>query len=253
MGARHNYLVLLAVLFVLNAIFAHAMLANDVASHYPLRITVLHAETHALSGDAQNPGNCSLVSYSPSCSGTETPRVENILLVRDADGESYRITCTADSRWSKCTMLPVGKIFLARKEKHGFTILYTDDEGKERKQFYKLLATFPAPKPGASADSQPHAAAPPQDSPAHAPAAPSRSVQQVAPDRVRCTFSSTPSGAEISLDGRYMGNTPSEIDLLPGTYSVIFSKPGFTQWKREVAVVRGSELNLTAILQKEQQ
>jgi len=275
MGAWRNHIELWAVLCVLNAIFASAMIADDVASHYPLRITVLHAETHALSGEAQNPGNCNLVSYSPSCGGTESPRVENILLVRDADGESYRITCTNDSRRSKCTTLPVEKTFQARKEKHGITILYRDEDGKERKQFYKLLAAFPAPKSGAAAESQPHAAAPlpnapvpaspsgpPTNSQVHAaaplpnapaPAPTTRSMQQVTPDRVRCTFSSTPSGAEITLDGRYMGNTPSEIDLLPGTYSVILSLPGFTQWKRELTVLPGSDLQITATLQKQQQ
>ena len=71
-------------------------------------------------------------------------------------------------------------------------------------------------------------------------------------EEVRCNFNSTPPGADITVDGKYLGNTPSEIPLSTGTHVVILSMPGFTQWKRDLTVTSGSELTVGAILQKEQ-
>ena len=58
-------------------------------------------------------------------------------------------------------------------------------------------------------------------------------------EKVKCNFTSTPAGAEITLDGKYVGSTPSEIELVTGTHVVVFSMPGFTQWKRELTVLLG--------------
>jgi len=90
--------------------------------------------------------------------------------------------------------------------------------------------------------------------PAAAP--PASSVQEVPrekAEKIKCNFTSTPAGAEITLDGNYVGSTPSEIGLSTGTHVVVLSMPGFAQWKRELTVVPGSELTVGAILQKQRQ
>jgi antitoxin component HigA of HigAB toxin-antitoxin module len=69
---------------------------------------------------------------------------------------------------------------------------------------------------------------------------------------VRCNFTSTPPGAEINLDGKYVGNTPSAIAVSTGTHVITFYMPGFGQWKRELSVLPGSELTISAILQRDQ-
>jgi hypothetical protein len=69
---------------------------------------------------------------------------------------------------------------------------------------------------------------------------------------VKCSFSSTPNGAEITLDGKYVGSTPSAIQLSNGTHTVEISLPGFTVWKRDLTVASGSELTVNAILEKGQ-
>jgi hypothetical protein len=66
-----------------------------------------------------------------------------------------------------------------------------------------------------------------------------------------CNFSSIPPGAEITLDGKYVGSTPSGIPLSAGTHSVVLSLPGFAQWKRDLTVSEGSDLSVSAILQKQ--
>lgn len=270
MGAYRSLLGLLPLLVSLNAMSASAMFAKDTASHYPLRITVLSAETRTLNAEAQASRDCSLANYSAYCNQSGNPSSQSILLVQDADGKSYRITCTADSRSSKCVQLPPGKTFEARKEKHGFTILYQNTNGKEIRQFYQLVAAVPAPQFGAAAASQPHAAAPPQNlpapapapapqavapvqsSPAPAPAPPPVSAQGGVSPKVRCNFISTPSGAEITIDWRYVGNTPSEIGLSTGTHVIVVSMPGYDEWKRELTVAADSVVNVSANLQKTQ-
>jgi len=252
MSASRNLLGLLSALFLLNAVFAEA-----ASEAYPLRIKVLTAETHAINAEAQVPKDCDFMNYSAYCNESKNPSSQSIMLVQDGEGKSYRIACTTDSRWSKCAPLPVGETFEAHKDKHGITIVYRDSKGKERKQLYQFLAAAPAPQSGAAADSQPRAAAPVQNSPAPASAPPPASAQggfpeKPLPEKVRCNFSSTPSGAEITVDGRYVGNTPSEIGLSVGTHVVVFSMTGFVQWKRELTVAADSVVNVTASLQKTQ-
>jgi len=187
------------------------------------------------------------------------------MLVQDTDGNSYRIACTAESRWSKCAPLPVGETFEARKGKHGITILYANAKGKESKQFYQFVAAASEPESGNAAGAQPPAAAPPQNAPvpvpaehpAAVPALPPAGAQggvtkEVLPEKVRCSFSSNPSGAEITLDGQYVGSTPSVLGVGVGRHVVEVTLPGFVQWKRELTVSPESELTVNAVLQKVQ-
>ena len=247
MGTSRNLRRLLPALFLLNAMFAYA-----ASEAYPLRIKVLSAETRALNGGTPVPKDCDLQNFSAYCNESTNPTSQSIMLVQDDQGKAYRITCTTDSRWSKCEPLPVGDTFEARKDKHGITILYRNRKGKEIKQLYELVASAPAPQSGAAADVQPQVAAPLQSSPVPAPVPPSVSAQGVASKKVKCNFSSTPPGAEITVDWRYVGSTPSEISLSTGTHIVVISAPGFVEWKRELTVVADSEVNVTASLQKAQ-
>jgi PEGA domain len=248
MRASRNLVWLLLALFMLNA-----MLADAATQAYPLRIRVLSAEYRALNSETPVPKDCDLQNFSAYCNESKNPSGVNKMVVQDSDGKSFTITCTVDSRWSKCTALPVGEMFEARMEKHGITVVYSDGKGKEQKQFYQVIAAVAPPQSVAAANSQPAvAAAALRSSSAPAPASPVGSAQQVLPEKVRCNFSSTPSGAEITLDGRYMGNTPSEIGLTTGTHVILLSMPGFARWKRELTVVTGSELNVSASLQKTQ-
>ena len=218
---------LLPALFLFNTLFA------DVSSaSYPLRIKVLRVETHALNAETPVPKDCDLQNYSAYCNGSRNPSAQSVMLVQDGEGKSFSITCTADTRWSRCAPLTEGGTFEARKEKHGITVLYRNPKGKERKQLYQLVAAVVPPEP--------------------APALPPNSPGPEQAQKLRCTFTSTPSGAEITLDGKYVGNTPSTIGVGAGTHIVGLSMPGFVQWKREFTVSAGSEVNVTASLKKTQ-
>jgi len=236
-----------------------AMFANATSRNNPIRIKVLDSETRSVSlGGNDVPKNCDQVNFDAYCNNSKAVILTNTLLVQEGNEPPFHIACTIDSKYSKCTPLQKGESFDARREKHGITVYYQAENGKARKQLYALVDTDgkagpPATVAAVATQPAPHAAAPPPNSPAPAPAPPAGSVQGVLTEKVRCNFSSTPSGAEITLDGKYVGSTPSAIGLATGTHVVVFSMPGFAQWKRELTVSAGSELTVSAMLQKEQQ
>ncbi len=61
---------------------------------------------------------------------------------------------------------------------------------------------------------------------------------------------STPSDAELSVDGRYFGNTPSTVRLTPGDHLITASAPGRKTWERTVHATPKSEVNITAVLEE---
>ena len=62
--------------------------------------------------------------------------------------------------------------------------------------------------------------------------------------------SSNPSGADVSVDGEFVGNTPAALKILEGKHTVTVKLPGYKDWSREITVQSGSEVQLTANLEK---
>jgi hypothetical protein len=248
-------MAILPVAFLLVAVFANATSESNA-----IRITVLDSETRSVTvGGSDVPKNCDQVNFDAYCNNSKSAILTNTLLVQEGNETPFHVTCTIDSKFSRCTSLPKGESFDARREKHGLVVYYIDDKGKARKQLYTLIDADPARKAGPPAKAAVVAtqsdppAAPRQSSAGPAPVASPTAQESVVKDqKVRCNFSSTPSGAEITLDGKYVGNTPSEITVSTGTHAVVFSMPGFGQWKRDLTVIPGSELTVSAILQKQQ-
>ena len=238
-----------------------AAFANAASQKDTVRITVLDSVTRASTPDNNGvPQNCEQLTFDAYCRSTSNTPLVSTLLVQEGNEPPFRISCTIESKFSRCTPLPKGESFDARKVKHGLAVYYVDDKGKERKQLYTLVnmggkAAPPAAAEAVATQPVPAAVAPRQSSPAPTPTPSIGSAPTVAPEKVenvKCNFSSTPPGAEITLDGKYVGNTPSEIAVATGTHVIVFSMPGFTPWKRELTVLPGSELTVSAILQKQQ-
>jgi len=61
--------------------------------------------------------------------------------------------------------------------------------------------------------------------------------------------SSTPAQADIEIDGSFVGNTPSTIDVTPGEHVVVVKKSGYKDWQRKMKVTGGS-INIAAQLEK---
>jgi len=66
----------------------------------------------------------------------------------------------------------------------------------------------------------------------------------------KIAVSSTPANADIALDGSFVGNTPSEIDVTPGDHTLTVSKPGFKPWERKFKATGGS-VNINAELESQ--
>ncbi len=62
--------------------------------------------------------------------------------------------------------------------------------------------------------------------------------------------SSNPVGADVSLDGNFIGNSPANLKLAPGKHTIIVKMTGWKDWTRDITVQSGSEVQLTASLEK---
>jgi hypothetical protein len=65
---------------------------------------------------------------------------------------------------------------------------------------------------------------------------------------VSVSITSTPVGADIEVDGSFVGSTPSTLTLSPGHHSVAMKKKGFTDWNRDISVSSGN-INISAELE----
>lgn len=62
------------------------------------------------------------------------------------------------------------------------------------------------------------------------------------------SISSDPDGAEIFVDGKFVGNAPAILKLSPGTHKITVKAEGRSDWARELEVLKDSQVNLKAIL-----
>jgi hypothetical protein len=61
---------------------------------------------------------------------------------------------------------------------------------------------------------------------------------------------SDPTGADIEVDGSFVGNTPSDVQVSEGEHTVSVKKTGFKDWERKMKVSGGSSVHLNAELEK---
>jgi len=75
------------------------------------------------------------------------------------------------------------------------------------------------------------------------PSAPSAAVAQAS-----VIVESTPPGADIEVDGAFVGNTPSTVSVAPGSHQIAVKKKGFADWKKTLNVT-GGNVHLNAELE----
>jgi hypothetical protein len=61
---------------------------------------------------------------------------------------------------------------------------------------------------------------------------------------------SNPSGADIEIDGSFVGNTPSDVQVPDGEHTITVKKSGFKDWERKMKVTGGSSVHLNAELER---
>jgi hypothetical protein len=77
-----------------------------------------------------------------------------------------------------------------------------------------------------------------------------KTAPAAAPAQASLAIDSTPPGADIEIDGSFVGNTPSTVTVLPGIHEIIVTKKGFEDWGRKLNVTSGT-IHLNAELDAE--
>ncbi len=121
------------------------------------------------------------------------------------------------------------------------------------------LSSIPPAAPGSSPAASASAPAAPSSGPAAPSPGPAPSSDAAPAGNSAATgsdafasvqLSSDPSGADITIDGNYVGNTPSLIKLGPGTHSIRMTMPGYAPWVRSIEIAAGESRNFAATLEK---
>jgi len=65
------------------------------------------------------------------------------------------------------------------------------------------------------------------------------------------TVISAPDGADIAVDGSFVGNTPSTVNLTEGDHTITVTKNGCKTWERKIKAI-GGNVRLNAELETQQ-
>ena len=65
----------------------------------------------------------------------------------------------------------------------------------------------------------------------------------------KVSVASTPDGADIEVDGAFVGSTPSVIELGPGEHSIVIRKLGYKPWQRKLKLASG-DIKVNAELER---
>jgi hypothetical protein len=80
-------------------------------------------------------------------------------------------------------------------------------------------------------------------------AASEQSGSAPAPIQASLAIDSTPAGADIEIDGAFVGNTPSTVSVAPGSHQIAIKKKGFNDWSKTLNV-SGGTIHLNAELEQ---
>lgn len=69
-------------------------------------------------------------------------------------------------------------------------------------------------------------------------------------DSSSVSIKSAPDGAEITVDGKFVGSTPSTVQIRAGEHKISVKKTGFNSWERTMTIEAGGSLTLNAELVK---
>lgn len=83
-----------------------------------------------------------------------------------------------------------------------------------------------------------------------APPAVGSAVTTTAATAAAVTVKSTPDGADITVDGKFSGSTPSKLQLTEGSHVILVEQTGFAPWQRTVTISPGNDVNINAALVK---
>jgi hypothetical protein len=187
----------------------------------------------------------------------------NTALVVRPDGLGYVIACRVPLILVLCKKLEIGTVVEGRMDKG---VLAISDGDKIRRYWILTSANVgslpvsedPAAKSGTQTRPEPNPAAasePPSGNPAGR--AEKQSGEHPDDPFATCTsstaacvvFTSEPQGADIYIDGKFVGNTPSMILLAAGSHILRIEAETFAPWSRTFEASAGNKVTIHATLQ----
>jgi hypothetical protein len=174
---------------------------------------------------------------STSTSGTSVPiyRVYDNLVIEGND-TVYVTSERIRWRWSKGAHVAVNETVKYYVEGRKLHVL--DNDGKEHTaeitQEIRKAPQAASPAASTQPENQPSVTA----------------LTALAPvAQASVTVDSVPSGADIEIDGAFVGNTPSTVSVAPGSHQIVVKKKGFTDWTKTLNVTGGT-VHLNADLEQ---
>lgn len=131
----------------------------------------------------------------------------------------------------------------------GVTGLPVSVGDKERNEIPAGVATQTARAEDTNPPKDSAKTAPAATAAADPPAAPTPTVT-VAEAEAIIALVSTPAGADVNVDDAFVGNTPATLKLKPGKHTIKVSMTGYKDWSREMTVLSGSQVSLSATMEK---
>jgi hypothetical protein len=121
---------------------------------------------------------------------------------------------------------------------------YTAEDLKQAREQCKGMTganpnQVPIARSGSEQGTEKSATSPAQPS-AEGQSTPGNPSQNSPGSQASLIIDSTPPGADIELDGAFVGNTPSTIVVAPGSHEISVKKRGFTPWTRKMSITGGS-------------
>jgi S1-C subfamily serine protease len=70
------------------------------------------------------------------------------------------------------------------------------------------------------------------------------------PVSVSVQITSEPTGAEVFIDGEFVGSTPSKVQVSPGERKIRISRPNYKDWERAIKIQPNEEKTINALLEQ---
>jgi hypothetical protein len=228
------------------------------------RVTVSTGESTHLNCAVIGAGDAAQMNCESHTSVTGVPLVYSIALVVGSDKVGYVVSCGGGLVWRiGCHPLSAGQVVKGSVEGGKLhvsvgsktkiyrieTSAYIGPLGKESPSESTNAATSPSVLPSPPDPAVKLAVHTEKSDGSSIAGQSDQSSSSASGSKVM--VSSEPSGADIYVDGKFMGNTPSLIELPAGSHEVRIEAKGRKTWSRVVSVTPGGKVTIQAVLSDE--
>jgi hypothetical protein len=226
------------------------------------RVTVTTDDSTRLNCSVVGTGDAAQMSCESHTSGSGVPLDYHVALVVGSDKVAYVVSCGGGLVWwLSCHPLAAGQVVKGYIDAGRLRV----SVGKKTRTYQIETSAYIGPlrkeAPGGSANT----ATPPSPEPTDPDASVKLAVHTERSDgsstgagqadqpnspvsTAKVMVSSEPTGGDIYVDGNFMGNTPSLIELPAGSHAVRVEAKGRTSWSRTISLTPASKVTIQAVL-----